>query len=92
MQLAKMLDAVKDDASESNTIIDLLHSLQQQRGPLIEVVTVLKFEKPKLYHALKNRVKRPGLKMLFELSFDYEIAKKAIYVDDESANVTEIER
>jgi hypothetical protein len=82
--IAKILMYTKDQASELNIILDLLYLLQQNRGPLIEVVTVLKFEKPLLYSLLKRRVVNPGLKMLFQLSLDYEYAKTSIYGEIDS--------
>jgi hypothetical protein len=75
-----VLGKIKDDLSHLEKCVDLLYMLQQKRGPLVEVVTVLKFERPILYDLLKKRLAgNPGLSMLFELSVNYEQAKKNIY-------------
>jgi hypothetical protein len=75
-----VLGRIKNHPSHLEECVDLLYMLQQKRGPLVEVVTVLKYERPLLYDLLKKRLAgNPGLVMLFELSVDYEQAKNNIY-------------
>jgi hypothetical protein len=75
-----VLSKMNDDPSDLEKYVELLYILQQKRGPLVEVVTVLKNEKPKIYALLKRRIKHnPGLSLLFDLSADYEQAKTVVY-------------
>jgi hypothetical protein len=76
-QIVAFLNSVKDDARNLERCIDFLYTLQRSQGsPLLEVVTILKFEKPLLYSLMKPRIQnRQGLKLLFDLTMDYEQSK-----------------
>lgn len=59
--------------------VDLLLELQQQKGPVIETVNVLRRDKPLLFGWLHKRLEhRPGLRMSLDIRYDYEEARKAI--------------
>ncbi len=60
-----------------------LHHLQkktlQEPVPLLELLTVIKVEKPLVYNYLKTRCKSiPVLNLMFELSLDYNLAKERL--------------
>jgi hypothetical protein len=77
-----VLSEIKDHHSDLQKCVDLLYLLQRKVGPIVEVITILKYDKPLLYGLLKRRViTNPGLKMAFEITVDYEQAKKTVYGD-----------
>lgn len=68
---------------ESNTgleqCVDLLLQLQQNKGPVIETINVIRQDKPLMYKWLQKRLEyRPGLKMLLDIRYDYELARRVI--------------
>ena len=78
-ELQQFLDNTKDEPRNLEKCVDFFYLLQRTQGSLLEVVTLLKFEKPLLHSLLKIRIKHnPGLSMLFNLSMDYDEAKKKI--------------
>ncbi|WP_166242477.1 hypothetical protein [Paenibacillus turpanensis] len=88
-QVAVFMDSVRDDWSEVDRTLAFLFKLQRTRSevppPLAELIGVMKQEKPFLYTMVKNRVvHQPQLRMLFELSLDYQLAKQRLDVFKES--------
>ncbi|WP_171686153.1 hypothetical protein [Paenibacillus planticolens] len=77
--IIKELDSLNDNLSSLGKCVDLLYNIQKSQGPLVEVVTILKFEKPILYPYIKARFENnPVFKMLFEVTFEYEHAKNSL--------------
>jgi sulfite reductase alpha subunit-like flavoprotein len=77
--IIKELETINDDQSHIEKTIDLLYKIQSSSGPLLEVLTIIRFEKPRLYSYLKTRLENKyGFKILFELSIEHEIAKKSL--------------
>jgi hypothetical protein len=73
------LNTISDDLQSIDRALDLLHKIQLSQGPVIQVLTIIKFEKPRLYSFLKNRLENnPGFKMMFDVSFEYKSAKKSL--------------
>lgn len=59
--------------------VDLLISLQQNKGPIIEVLTVLRHENPTLFSWLRPRLAlRPSLQMTLDIQVDYEDALRRL--------------
>lgn len=66
--------------------VDLLIELQLDQGPVIEVLSVIRYEKPILFSWLKPRLSfRPGLQMMLDIRLDYEEAVKRLSPKPESA-------
>jgi hypothetical protein len=79
IDIVKQINSLKDDHTYIDKSIDLLYNVQSSRGPLVEVVTIIKYEKPTLYSVLKTRFDhKPAFKMLFDVAFDYDVAKKSL--------------
>jgi hypothetical protein len=81
-QVKIFLENIKDDPREVEKCVDLFYTLQRTKGsPILEIITILKFEKPLLHSLLKTRLQnRLGLSMLFSLTMDYEQSKKNLVV------------
>jgi hypothetical protein len=78
-EIIKEINAINDNHGHIEKTIDLLYKIQLSKGPVVEVITILKFDKPRLYASLKTRLgNKTGFKMLFELSVDYETAKESL--------------
>ncbi|WP_405455296.1 hypothetical protein [Paenibacillus sp. HJGM_3] len=59
--------------------MDLIYEVQRTGGPLAELITVLKYEKPLLHSLLKARLKHnPGINLILTISMDYEQAKQKL--------------
>jgi hypothetical protein len=77
--IIKELETISDNVTSLNKCVDMMYSIQRSQGPLLEVITILKFEKPNLYSFLKSRLEsNPSFKLLFEVSFEYHQAKKSL--------------
>jgi hypothetical protein len=77
--IIKEINTIQDSASHIERSVDLLYKVQLSRGPLLEVVTIFKYEKPRLYSSLKTRFHyKPAFKMLFDISVEYDLAKKSL--------------
>lgn len=73
------LYSIKDDLKNIEKCIDLFYRIQLTQGPLIEVITIMRFEKPLLYAYLKTRFERnPRFNMLFELLIDHKFARNSL--------------
>jgi hypothetical protein len=74
------LEGLQDDPRDVEKCIEFFNALhrlpKEMPRPFLEVITVLKTEKPNLFKHLKSRLitNRP-LIMLFDLNIDYELAK-----------------
>jgi sulfite reductase alpha subunit-like flavoprotein len=78
-EIVKEINAIKDNESYLERSIDLLYKIQLSRGPLVEAITIIRFDKPRLYSILKTRlVNKTGFKIMFEVSVEHEIAKKSL--------------
>jgi hypothetical protein len=83
LNVLTFIEGLRDDPKDVEKCIDFfsaLHRLPKHMPrPFLEVVTVLKEEKPNLFKHLKTRLitNRP-LIMLFDLNIDYEIAKERL--------------
>jgi hypothetical protein len=97
-EIIKELDSIKDDLKSIERAIDLFYRIQLAQGPLIEVITILRFEKPRLYSYLRTRFENtPRFKMLFEVIVQHEFARNSLgfevlpnLVNDDIINVMEI--
>ncbi len=74
------LRSVKDDKKDVEKGLSFLDGLLRNRGesypPMVEIVTVIKHERPILYQHMKQRIQyQSNLRMIFELDMDYETAK-----------------
>ncbi|KIL41936.1 hypothetical protein SD70_03400 [Gordoniibacillus kamchatkensis] len=66
---------LEDNQVHIEKYIDLIYVLQRKRGPVLEAVTLIRFEKPIIYSILKRRFQNNnGLNMLFSLAMDYQVA------------------
>jgi hypothetical protein len=78
-EIIKEINTIKDNHGYIEKTIDLLYKIQLTQGPVVEVITILKFEKPRLYTSLKTRLgNKSGFKILFEVSVDHEAAKESL--------------
>jgi hypothetical protein len=78
-EIIKEINSIDDDLSNIDKTIDLLYKIQLSQGPVVQVVTIIKFEKPQLYPFLKKRIRNnSGFKMLFEVDVEYEYAKNSL--------------
>jgi hypothetical protein len=78
-EIVKELNNINSDLKSVEGSFDLLLKIQQSQGPVIQVLTIIKYEKPLIYTILKTRlVNNPGFKMLFDVSVEYEVAKKSL--------------
>jgi hypothetical protein len=80
LNVITFLEGLRDDPKDVEKCIEFFNALHRLPKhiprPFLEVVTVLKVEKPNLFKHLKTRLfsNRP-LIMLFDLNIDYELAK-----------------
>jgi hypothetical protein len=78
-EIIKEINTIKDNHGYIEKTIDLLYKIQLTQGPVVEVITILKFEKPRLYASLKTRLgNKSGFKILFEVSVDHKVAKESL--------------
>jgi hypothetical protein len=90
-EIMKELVTLKNDLKYIQRCIDLFYNIQFTHGPLIEVITILKFEKPRLYSFLKTRFENmPRFQMLFEVSIEHEFARKSLGFEVDHVSVTNI--
>jgi hypothetical protein len=83
-QIRKFLSSLADEHREVSRCLDVL--LQMQKlvtptgpAPLLEVVSVIKAEKPMLFQHLKKSVKSNiQLQMLFEIAIPHDIARQRL--------------
>jgi hypothetical protein len=80
LNVITFLEGLRDDPKDVEKCIEFFNALHrlptEMPRPFLEVVTVLRVEKPTLFKHLKTRLitNRP-LIMLFDLNIDYELAK-----------------
>jgi hypothetical protein len=71
--------ALEDESKFLEACVDILTSLQRNRGKVVEILTIIKYEKPGLHSLLKKRLMyNPGLLMLMDLSLDYKQAQVSL--------------
>ena len=74
----KLLDTIRrmhETKVDLEQCVDLLVQMQYEQGPIVEVMTVIRYEKPILFAWLKPRLSfRPGLQMMLDLHLDYNEA------------------
>jgi hypothetical protein len=80
LNVITFLEGLRDDSKDVEKCIEFFNALHRlpkhMSRPFLEIITVLKVEKPNLFKHLKTRLitNRP-LIMLFDLNIEYEIAK-----------------
>ncbi|MFK7693980.1 hypothetical protein ACI5FR_14375 [Paenibacillus sp. HJGM_3] len=78
-QILTSLSKIRDQHTEVEKCVDLIYEVQRTGGPLAELITVLKYEKPLLHSLLKARLKHnPGINLILTISMDYEQAKQKL--------------
>jgi hypothetical protein len=78
-EIGKQINTFKDSQEHLEKTIDLLYEIQLSKGPLIEAITLIRFEKPRLFTCLKTRLgDKSGFKISFEVSFEHEAARKSL--------------
>ncbi|WP_158289550.1 hypothetical protein [Paenibacillus flagellatus] len=81
--LVTFLRHLQGVSAEIEPCVDVLLGLQRSAGPVTEAVTVIKHEHPRLHAQLKARLRgNPGLSLVFQLSMDYETAKRNLSAPD----------
>jgi len=89
-QIRKFLSGLKDEHRELTRCLDVLLQLQKLvtpvgPAPLLEVVSIIRVEKPLLFAHLKKSVKSNiQLQMLFEISIPYDLAKQRLGCEETS--------
>jgi hypothetical protein len=77
--IIKELNDIQDDHRFIEKSIDLIYKIRMDRGPVVEAITIIRYEKPTLFNFLKVGFQNnPGLNMLFDVTVDYEVAKKSL--------------
>jgi hypothetical protein len=77
--IVKEINVLKDDLKYMEKWIDLLYKIQLSKGPMIEVITIIKFERPRIYSFLKPRLEnKAGYRILFDVSIELDVAKKSL--------------
>lgn len=65
--------------------VDFLVKLQQDKGPIIEAMTVLRYENPTLFSWLRPRLAfRPMLQMSLDIHLEYEEALRRLSAENTS--------
>jgi hypothetical protein len=83
-QIRRFLTGLVDEQRELNRCLDVLLQLQKLvtptgPAPLLEVISVIRVEKPILFQHLKKSVKsNMQMQMLLELAISYEVAKQRL--------------
>lgn len=83
-QIANFLTTVSEDEQDIEICVDFVNQLIRLRSetppPLIEMITIIKHEKPRLYGHLKKRLStQQYLSMLFQIDLPYEQARVKIF-------------
>lgn len=80
------LEKVRDDRSGVSTSIEFLNTLLRNKKcipPTVEIITVLKNERPILFRILRQSIPQSSsLRMLLYLEMDYEEAKQRLQLND----------
>ncbi|MBO8170576.1 MAG: hypothetical protein H0Z33_01675 [Bacillaceae bacterium] len=77
------LKQVRDEISEVEKGLQFIDEVMRRNDdtppPIVEMVTVLKNEKPVLFQSMKQRIQfQTNLKMIFELDMDYQTARERL--------------
>lgn len=84
----RFLEQVRDDRSGVSASIEFLNTLLRNKKcvpPTVEIITVLKNEKPILFRILRQSIPHnSSLRMLLYLEMDYEQAKQRLQLNNDS--------
>lgn len=89
-QIRRFLSSLVDEHRELSRCLDALLQLQKLvtptgPAPLLEVVSIIKVEKPILFHHLKKSVKSNiQLQMLLEIAIPYDLARHRLGFEETS--------
>jgi hypothetical protein len=90
-QIRTFLMSLTDERADVQRCLNMIKQLQKVvttagPAPLIEVVSIIKAEKPMLFHLLKNTMKNNiQLQMLFEIDIPYEVARERLGFENTSS-------
>ena len=90
-QIRTFLMSLTDERADVQRCLNMIIQLQKVitragPAPLIEVVSIIKTEKPMLFHLLKNTMKNNiQLQMLFEINIPYEVARERLGFENTSS-------
>jgi hypothetical protein len=90
-QIRTFLMSLTDERADVQRCLNMIIQLQKivtpsGPAPLIEVISIIKAEKPMLFHLLKNTMKHnTQLQMLFELYIPYEVARERLGYENTSS-------
>jgi hypothetical protein len=80
-EIASFLSNLKDDLRGLDSTYQFLQTVQRtySPAPIVEIITILKHEKPIIFSFLKQRVKNNiSLSMMIDANIDYNLAKKRL--------------
>jgi hypothetical protein len=80
-EIASFLNNLKDDLRGLDSTYQFLQTVQRtySPAPIVEIITILKHEKPIIFSFLKQRVKNNiSLSMMIDANIDYNLAKKRL--------------
>lgn len=90
-QIRKFLVGLIDEHRELSRCLDVLLQLQKLvtptgPAPLLEVISIIKVEKPILFQHLKKSVKsNMQLQMLLEIAISYDLARQRLGYEEASS-------
>lgn len=85
--IRNFLKKLQDGEKDVERCIEFLLNLQRTSkpdspAPILEIISIIKFQYPKLFDRLKERtVNHRSLQFLMEVSIDYSTAKKRLGID-----------
>ena len=82
--IAMFLTNLKDNLRELDTVYQFIQTVRSQHSPapVVEIFTILKYEKPLIYKFLKQRVQlNPPLNLMIGVSVDFMTAKKRLGIE-----------
>jgi hypothetical protein len=86
-QFLHLLENIPDDPKEAPKMFEFLNNLlgfKETTPPIIEMMTILKYQKPKLFYHVKNSVSPTSPKhIILQLETDYEIALQQLNFEDQ---------
>lgn len=81
-QFLRLMNSVKDDPESASEVTKFLQTIlrtKQVTPPTTEFMTVLKHEKPRMFHSMRYRTNRSShFYILFQLQTDYTEAKEKL--------------
>jgi hypothetical protein len=86
----RFLEKAKDDKKSLSHSIEYLNALLRNKTcipPTIEIMTIIKKDRPILFQHLKQRISNTSpLRMLLQLEMPYEDAKQRLTITTERSN------